>query len=551
MIQTVLLLLLGVLWTTTPTGRPKARRAAVGAAKRKQIAQLPDPDLMSDAMLEAELRDLMREDEKSRRRWACDRQGCNGRPHLGWRHKHARASQRLPDWVWTTWLLLTGRGWGKTRTAAEAVRVWAQKPNQFIAVVAKNETLVREICFESKKSGLLSVIPAEEILSYSKSTGNVHMVLKNGTIIRGFGGEVPDNLRGWAFDKAWADEYAAWNRHTAQDVMDMLWFCLREAAVPQIVISTTPKPLPHIIKLVKRSKAQQKKLAEQAEAHANGEADVAPLPGPRVVVTQGHTDENRDNLSEVAVDELEESYGGQRIGEQELGGILLEDIEGALWKQWMFEVEGFRVSRADVPAIDRMVIAVDPATTTTETADESGICVMGRGPWLPAVFADQRPHGYVFAAEAHKLTPIQTMTRAAELYHLWKADAVILEANNGGEYLATVLRMIDPTVNYRIVHASRDKRARATPVAGLYETARMHHVGMPLQHTPDAVDAQPLAKLESVMTTYVGAPEKDEKSPDILDAHVWAATDLFLDPTAPNSLSAQQKARDRRSEGRR
>lgn len=527
-------LLILVLWMLVPA-------VLGGRAKRAAIDALPDPALLSDDMLDAEIRQLLDADEKSRRRWACDRPGCDGMPHTGWLHKHARATQRRPSWVWTTWLLLTGRGWGKTRTASEAVREWAKKPGQFIAVVAKNETLVREICFESKKSGLLHVIPPEEIKSYSRSAGNVHLVLKNGTIIRGFGGEVPDNLRGWAFDKAWADEYAAWNRHTAQAVMDMLWFCLREADVPQVIVSTTPKPLPHIIKLVRRNRTQVKRLHEQAEAYANGEEVPPPPEGPRVTITTGHTDENRANLSSDAVDELEDSYADTRLGDQELGGILLEDVEGALWNAWMFEIDRFRLPLEDVPPIERMVVAVDPATTTTDTADESGIAVAGRGPFRDSTHADRRPRGYLFHSEAKKLTPMQTMRRAAELYHLWKADAVILEANNGGEYLSTVLSMIDPTVNWRIVHATRDKRARAAPVAGLYEQARVHHVG----------PAKAFDKIETTMTTYVGAKESEEKSPDILDAYVWAMTDLFLDPDAPGAITSHRDGRDRRSEGRR
>lgn len=507
-----------------------------GHAKRNAIDALPDPLLLSDDMLDAEIRALMAEDDRSRRRWACKKAGCNGRPHRGWLHRHARASQRPPTWFWTTWVLLTGRGWGKTRTAAETVRKWAETPGQFIAVIAKNETLVREICFESKKSGLLAVIPPELIKSYNRSAGNVHLTLTNGTVIRGFGGEVPDNLRGWAFDKGWCDEYAAWNRHTAQAVMDMLWFCLREADSPQVIVSTTPKPLPHIVKLFRRHKSQQQRLEERREA---GESDVPD--GPRVVLTTGHMKENADNLSDVAVEELESDYEGTRLGDQELSGILLEDVEGALWQKWMLDWEGFRIGLREVEATDRMVVAVDPATTTTDTADESGISVCGRGMFRDKTYHDQRPRGYVFHSEANRLTPMQTMRRAAELYHLWKADAVILEANNGGEYLSTVLMMVDPTVNYRIVHATRDKRARATPVAALYEQQRIHHVGTVAQFD----------KLETVMTTYVGAKEKDEKSPDILDALVWAMTDLFLDPTAPNAQRGHGDGQDRRSEGRR
>lgn len=495
------------------------------------VDELPPPRLMTDGALIRQLRAFADSAARSARRWACDVPDCDGHRHRGWLHRHARAPQRMPDWAWTTWMIMAGRAWGKTRSASEAVKEWAKKPHQFIAVVAKNETLVREICFEHRRSGLITVIPAEEIAYYHSSPGNVEILLKNGSRIRGFGAEVPDNLRGWAFDKAWADEFAAWNRHTAQAVYDMLWFCLREAEKPQVVVSTTPKPLPHVVKLVKRNQNQQARIDAMRDAGEDAPA------GPRVAVTRGHMNDNLANLSEAAVQELTDSYEGTRLGDQELAGILLEDVEGALWQRWMFEGDEFRIPRDQVVNLDRVVVAVDPAVTTTETADDSGICVAGRGRWRDTTYADQRPRGYVFHSEKQKLTPIQTMTRAAFLYHLHKADAVILEANNGGEYLRTVLMMVDPTVNCRIVHASRDKRARATPAAGLYEQQRMHHVG-----TPKDFD-----QLETVMTTYVGASDREEKSPDDLDALVWALTDLFLDP----DTAGWSPPKDERLKGRR
>lgn len=510
-------------------------RPLVGRAKRAALEQFAAPRLLTDAALEAEVEALVRADEESRRRWACDRPMCDGLPHRGWLHNHARWTQRIPTGVWSTWLLQAGRGWGKTRTAAEAVKEWAKKPGQNIAVVAKKVTLAREICFESPKSGLLSIIPPEDIAEYHSDIGNLRLTLTNGTVIRGFGAEVPDNLRGWAFDKIWADEYASWNRHVAQETLDMLWFCLREADEPQVIISTTPKALPHIVKLVEEHKAELK----EAKALRDDGTDPADIPEPTIRITRGATTDNAANLSAVALKALASSYAGTRLGDQELAGVLLEDVEGALWQRWMFEVDGFRLPLRDVAPLDRIVVAVDPATTTTETADESGICVAGRGHWRDETYADQRPRGYVLHSEAKKLTPIQTMKRVAQLYHKWRADCVVLEANNGGEYLATVLQMVDPTVPYRIVNATRDKRARATPVASLYEQQRIHHVG----------PAKGFDELERVMTTYVGAPDLQEKSPDILDAAVWALTDLFLDPAQTGSGSGA--VADARLAGRR
>ncbi|MFJ2342409.1 phage terminase large subunit family protein [Streptomyces antimycoticus] len=480
------------------------------------LAALPNPVSMSDAALHAEITALIEADASSARRWACDRPACDGLPHEGWLHHHARATQRLPEGAWAAWLMLTGRGWGKTKSATEAVRAWSATPGTMIAVVAKNATLVKEICFESPKSGLLAVIPPEDVRGYSPGNGLTTLRLKNGSAIYGFGAETPDNLRGFAFDKGWLDEYAAWNRHTAQSVYDMLWFCLREAPSPQVVISTTPKPLPHVKRLVDRGRRA----------------------GSTVVLTAGRTEDNRANLSPAALAELDSEYGGTRLGRQELDGVLLEDVEGALWKQWMFEVEGFRIARAAVPPLDRLVVAVDPAVTTTDTADLTAFTVAGRSYPLEQMYGDRRPRGYVLHAEQDRHTPTAAMRRAAALYHEHQADCVVIEANNGGDYLPALLTEVDPTVPCRVVHATRGKRARAAPVAMLYEQSRISHAGPP----------RTFAVLEEQMTTYVGASEAEEKSPDLLDSCVWALTDLFLDATG---LGTALRAADSRLDGRR
>ncbi|MFI5685833.1 terminase large subunit domain-containing protein [Streptomyces sp. NPDC051636] len=480
------------------------------------LAALPDPAGMSDAEMHAEITALIEADAVSARRWACDRPDCDGLPHAGWLHHHARATQRLPEGDWAAWMMLTGRGWGKTKSAAEAVREWAAAPGTMIAVVAKNATLVKEICFESPKSGLLAVIAPEDIRRYSPGNGLTTLRLKNGSAIYGFGAETPDNLRGFAFDKGWLDEYAAWNRHTAQSVYDMLWFCLREAPSPQVVISTTPKPLPHVKRLVERGRRT----------------------GSTVVLTTGRTEDNRANLSPAALAELDSEYGGTRLGRQELDGVLLEDVEGALWKQWMFEVEGFRIARTAVPPLDRLVVAVDPAVTTTDTADLTAFTVAGRSYPLEQMYGDRRPRGYVLRAEQDRHTPTAAMRRAAALYHEHQADCVVIEANNGGDYLPALLAEVDPTVPCRVVHATRGKRARAAPVAMLYEQSRISHAGSP----------RTFAVLEEQMTTYVGASEAEEKSPDLLDSCVWALTELFLDATG---LGPPLRAADSRLDGRR
>jgi phage terminase large subunit-like protein len=279
--------------------------------------------------------------------------------------------------------------------------------------------------------------------------------------------------------------------------------------MPQVVISTTPKPLPHVKKLYERGLAQEKRAREGGDL-------------PRVVLTRGHMRENDANLSPAARAELEEDYAGTRLGRQELSGELLEDVEGALWKGWMLEVEGFRPRREHLPDMQRLVIAVDPATKSHEDADMTAFTVAGRAFPVETLYGDDRPRGYLLHAEQDRYTPTGSMRRAAQLYHEHQADCVVIEANNGGEYLPALLEQVDPTVNWRIVHATRGKRARAAPAAQLYEQARVSHVGPP----------RVFAELEGQMTTFVGQGETED-SPDLLDSAVWALWDLFLDPAMP------------------
>ncbi|MFC7218843.1 hypothetical protein ACFQLX_11775 [Streptomyces polyrhachis] len=233
----------------------------------------------------------------------------------------------------------------------------------------------------------------------------------------------------------------------------------------------------------------------------------------------GRTGDNRANLFPAALAELDAQYGGTRLGRQELDGVLLEDIEGALWKQWMFEVEGFRLARGSVPPLERVVVAVDPAVTAGETADLTAFTVARRSYPLEAMYGDRRPRGYVLHTEQARRTPTAAMRRAADLYREHQADYVVIEANNGGEYLPALLAEVAPHVPCRLVHATRGKRARAAPVAMLYEQSRVSHAG-PLRT---------FTALEEQMTTYVGAADPEARSPDLLDSAIWALTDLLMD----------------------
>lgn len=435
----------------------------------------PDPTLMTDAELAAYLREVSEVQGMVRYDW--------------WRH--ARSEQMEPAY-YRIWMLLAGRGFGKTRTGAETVRGWASgKPGGHYAVVAKTHREVYNVCFTARRAGLLAVIPPREVRTFNKS--EPYLELKNGAIIRGFGAQDPDTLRGYDFDGCWLDEYAAWPLQTAQALFDMLWFCMREAPDPRMVISTTPKPLPHVKKLLLRAKKQTFRRHR-----------------PRVVVTRGRTLDNATNLSPEALEELLEQYGGTRLGRQELDAELLTDVEGALWKSvW---IEAGRVDKDDVPKLVRTVVSVDPADTVSESSDETGIVAVGRG--------EDGAH-YVLADRSMKIAGMAAARRIWQCYLDVDADVVIYEGSSawmrdilvdawGAMQQEDLLPGGDPPLD--IVQAWASKRVRAEPVAARYEVdpPRVHHVGT-------------FPVMEDQLTTWT--PESGD-SPDRLDALVYGVTYL-------------------------
>lgn len=528
---------------------PPTRQVALSPATAQAQRVFTAPGLMTDDMLHAEIDALMKHEAKLARRWQCPRPDCDGLPHRGWIHRHARGKQHMPDGDWSLWLLLTGRGFGKTRTSAETVREWVKVPNTTVAVVARKITLVKTVCFEAPKAGLLAVLDPDDVAHYTKSLDNLRIVMKNGSVIRGFSAETPDNLNGNAFDKAWCDEYAVWGRTTAQDTWDTLQFCMREAPDPQIVVSTTPRGNKHMKKLLQRAQRAATNAAERAAAALAGEPEdddtgAGSLPaGRRAVITSGSMHENRANLNDDALRDVEDAYGGTRLGAQEIEGQLLEDVEGALWTASTYDYQqdlDFRTRDDELPPMDRVVVAVDPATTSKETADRTAMAVVGRSYDRNFTWRDGLPHAFVLDVEQARRTPIQAMRRAVELYDLHRADAIVVEVNNGGDYLPALIHQVDPSVNVRVVNATRNKRARAAPIAGLYEREKVHHVG----------DIAKFKVLEEQQTTYVGADErgeaKSEDSPDLLDALVWGVTDLLVDRTAGTRRAVKDTRRERR-----
>lgn len=385
----------------------------------------------------------------------------------------ARAKQLQPLEEHYIWLILAGRGWGKTRTGAQDIVTYALRhPNSNCAVVAPTHGDLRRVCFGGP-SGLLSIIPKECFIKssdqkgYSSSTSEIR--LSNGSKISGFAAQEPDRLRGPQFHRAWCDELAAWRYPEA---FDQLMFGLRLGAKPQCVITTTPKPTKII-----------KELIERKDCH----------------VTSGSTFENEANLAESALAMLKDRYEGTTLGRQELYAEVVDNFEGALWNS--AEIEETRLRDDTERELTNIIVAIDPAVTANENSDETGIIVVGK---------DMNNEYYVLEDLSGKYSADKWGRIAIRAYYEWEADRIVAEVNNGGDLVERLLRNIDSDIPYRSVHATRGKLVRAEPIAALYEQKRVHHVG----YYPE---------LESQMCTYTG---DIKTSPDRLDALVWGMSEL-------------------------
>jgi phage terminase large subunit-like protein len=379
---------------------------------------------------------------------------------------------------WRVWLYMGGRGAGKTRAGAEWVRAKALARPPLGEIGARRIALVGETIAEVRRvmiegvSGLLSVHGARERPRFEPSKGQ--LVWSSGAIAQMFSAEDPDSLRGPQFDAAWCDEVAKW-RHP-QKTWDMLQFALRLGSHPQMVATTTPRPIPLIKKL---------------------------LFDAGTVVTRAATAANAENLAPSFVEEMTRRYAGSALGRQELLGELVDDTSGALWRRdW---IEAHRVANA--PELSAIVVAVDPPVTATAASDACGIVVAGLGPDGRAYVVDDRT--------LQGREPLTWARAAVAAYADYLADRVVAEVNQGGDLVVTVLRQIDPNVAVRCVRATRGKWLRAEPIAALYAEGRVAHVG--------AFDA-----LEDQMCAFGSDGLAKGKSPDRLDALVWALTDLMI-----------------------
>lgn len=389
---------------------------------------------------------------------------------------HARPNQLTPPGSWVTWLVLAGRGFGKTRTGAEFTREEHAAGKGRIALVAPTAADAREVMVEGE-SGILACSPAENRPHYEPSKRR--LTWPDGGIATTYSADEPDRLRGPQHDSAWCDEAAAWKYGV--DAWDNLQFGLRLGANPRTCVTTTPKPVKLIRDLVKDSSTY---------------------------VTRGSSYENRSNLPPKWFASLIRKYEGTRLGRQELNAELLEDTPGALWNRALIERNRLAVCQV---VMQRVVVAIDPAVSSSEDAAETGICVAGLG---------LDGQGYVLADKTCREKPDGWARAAIAAYRYWKADRIIGEVNNGGEMIEATLRTIDPNVPYKAVHASRGKVTRAEPVAALDEQGRIHHVGT-------------FELLEDQMCAFLAGMSP---SPDRVDARVWAFTDLMIEPEATEGV---------------
>ena len=378
---------------------------------------------------------------------------------------HAREKQLLPEGDWQTWLILAGRGYGKTRTGAETIRQW-KETNSIIHLVGATAADVRDIMVEGE-SGLLNISPKWDKPTYHASKRKV--TWSNGAYALLFSADEPDRLRGPQCEKAWADELATWRY---PDAWDQLQFGLRLGKNPQCIVTTTPRPT----KIIRELAADN-----------------------TTIITSGTSYENIDNLASAFFDKIIKKYEGTRIGGQELKAEILEDVEGALWKSGL--IDPYRAKEA--PELIQVVVAIDPAVTSNKDSNETGIVTVGY------TITNNERHYYVLDDFSGTYTPNQWAYKSIQMYDNFEANKIIAEVNNGGDLVETVIKNIDPNIPYDKVHASRGKVTRAEPVVSLYEQGRVHHVGS-------------LAKLEDQMTTWdAGA---GDPSPDRIDALVWGIT---------------------------
>ena len=389
-----------------------------------------------------------------------------------------RANQFAHETGWKTWVMLGGRGAGKTRAGAEWLRHIASLSSDAhghcggrVALISETYSDVRDIMIEGQ-SGLLSVHRREEMPKWLSSQRRLEW--PNGVIGQVFSSRDPDGLRGSQFGAVWSDELCKWSN--LEVTWDMVQFCLRLGDNPRQLVTTTPKPSRFLKKL---------------------------LAGQGVHISHSTTRENQNNLAPGFIAHIEETYGGTRLGRQELNAEILEDRDDGLWNRR--QIESLRKSPKE--PMRRIVVAVDPPTTSRSSSAACGIIVAGH---------DARGECFVLADKTiAKATPLAWANIVVAAYHEFKADMVVAETNQGGEMVETILQSTQPNIPVVSRHAQRSKWTRAEPVALLYERGKIFH-------------AKPFPELEDQMCALGPDGLADGQSPDRVDALVWAITELEL-----------------------
>lgn len=397
----------------------------------------------------------------------CQNPDCDGKPHGEWLWNHARKDQRPPsDTEWLVWLMLSGRGSGKTRAGAEWVHRMVEKHSR-VALVAPTGADARDVMLEGE-SGLLTIAPPGKRPMYEPSKRR--LTWPNGAVATVFSAEEPDRLRGPEHYAAWVDEACFYP--LVDDVWDNLMFGLRLGKRPRVCVTTTPKPRPWLKTLLATDSTR---------------------------VSRASTYDNLENLSPVFAERVIARYEGTRLGRQELHAEVLDDVEGALWS-WDL-IEQARIN-ALPDSLDRIVVGVDPAGTSRDSSDETGIVVVG---WSAG-------EGYVLDDRSGRYSPHGWASAVRNAYDDYSADAVVVETNYGGDMVEHTLRTAGVKARLLKVSARRSKSLRAEPVVGLYEQGKIHHVGS----FPD---------LETQMCEWVPF-NNYAKSPDRVDALVYSITQL-------------------------
>ena len=399
-----------------------------------------------------------------------------------WRGFLARPEQIAPEGAWDIWLVLAGRGFGKTETGARWVKEQVEAGVKSIALIAETQKDLEEVMV----ARILAVHPEGQKPSVRYKP--VRITWPNGAVALGYNGTEPNQLRGPEFEAAWLDELAKY-RH-ARETWDMLQFGMRVGNHPRQIVTTTPRAT----ELIKAIVAGQE---------------------GKVAITHGKTTDNASNLAPSFLTKIRARYEGTRLGRQELNAEILGDLPGALWT--MASLDAYRLR--EEPKMGRIVVAVDPAVTDNEESDEHGIIVVGMA-------EDQR--GIVLEDASMTGSPGEWARRVASLYQTWGADAVVVEVNQGGDMVRHTLQTAAPNLSIREVRASRGKHIRAEPIAALYEQGRIAHVGA-------------FPELETQMTQMTSGGYRGDGSPDRLDALVWGLSDLFPDMVSEPVKAAAYK----------